>query len=65
MGQWTQEFKLFKSFNRCASVQSPFFIFPRGAGEERDGGWNGLNVLNPFAAHSLQAHPSIDTVFFS
>jgi hypothetical protein len=27
-------------------AQSPFFIFPRDAGEERDGGWNGLNGLN-------------------
>ena len=27
-------------------VQSPFFIFPRDAGEERDGGLNGLNSLS-------------------
>jgi hypothetical protein len=46
-------------------VQSPFFIFPRDAGEERNGGWNGLNdlnVWNSFAAIPCRLTASIDTV---
>jgi hypothetical protein len=43
----------FKPFNRYASFDSPFLSSsPMTAGEERDGGWNGLNgwnILNLFA----------------
>src|SRR3990172_7167478 len=41
-------------------VQTPSFILPRVAGEERGGGWNGLNSLNELNAclYSLSSSQS-------
>jgi hypothetical protein len=50
---WSVEYKelfnpvnRFAPFNRLRSVQAPISFLPRVAGEERDGGLNGLNYLN-------------------
>jgi hypothetical protein len=54
------KFKPFKSFNRYASFNPPFFIFPRSRGKKEMGGWNdlsNLNVLNP----TMPAYSSANT----